>query len=81
MRNISLRTDSLLTARDVIYAVYSMLGAAVASASVARAADGSWPVTFHLDGPDVVQAERDLLTWATNGLRLPWLFRDEADEW
>lgn len=65
MRKVSLRTTSLFTAISVIYSVYSMFGAAVASASVAKDAEESWPVTFELDGPQAYQAERDLLKWAT----------------
>lgn len=80
MREISLRTDSLFTACRVIYSVYSMLGPALSSASVSKVADDSWPVTFRLDGPNVVQAERDLLNWATKGLKLPELSGEETAE-
>ncbi|MDP9225131.1 MAG: hypothetical protein M3P18_15050 [Actinomycetota bacterium] len=70
MRKVSLRTTSLFTAISVIYSVYSMCGAAVVSASVAKDAEEFWPVTFEFDGPQAYQAERDLLKWATSRIHV-----------
>lgn len=80
MRDITLRTDSLFTGCKVIYTVYSMLGSAVSYATITKDANDSWPVTIHLEGPSVTDAERKLLDWATKGLNLPELRERHAGQ-
>lgn len=65
MSEVTVRTDSLVMAVAFAYEIGQLPIPGITAVGIIRAPDGSWPVTFVLDGPAAQRVRTFILKRAT----------------